>query len=116
MFCLHSFLLPNLNSQFLGIPYDMGTIADKLVREGKIGRAEMVGKWDCGMATPRHTPVGRGYNTSLNYFGHGNYQWGMIEWGANGGGNAGNVVHLLFVPIPFPFLPYVNVVRPTGSP
>ena len=27
-----------------------------------------VGKWDAGMATPKHTPQGRGYETSLNYF------------------------------------------------
>eukprot|EP01047_Picozoa_sp_COSAG01_P098269 COSAG01_NODE_28478_length_660_cov_0.923351_1_plen_92_part_00 len=30
--------------------------------------------------------------TALSYFGHGNYQWGQIEWGAGGGGNAGRVV------------------------
>jgi hypothetical protein len=35
------------------------------------------------MATPVHVPHGRGYTTSLNYFGHGNYQWGMVEWGAD---------------------------------
>ena len=29
-----------------------------------------VGKWDVGMATPKHTPKGRGYDTSLNYFEH----------------------------------------------
>lgn len=29
-----------------------------------------VGKWDVGMATPKHTPQGRGYDTSLNYFEH----------------------------------------------
>ena len=44
-----------------------------------------------GAATPTHTPAGRGYNTSLSYFGHGNYQYGMIEWGQGGGGNAGRV-------------------------
>ena len=31
-----------------------------------------VGKWDVGMATPKHTPYGRGYDTSLNYFEHKN--------------------------------------------
>ena len=51
-----------------------------------------MGKWDCGAATPKHTPFGRNYSTALNYFGHGNYQWGMIEWGANGGGNGNNTV------------------------
>ena len=72
-----------------GVPYKMGTIAEKLKSGGMV--PHMVGKWDVGMATPTHTPVGRGYNTSLNYYGHGNYQWGQIEWGANGGGNAGHV-------------------------
>jgi len=35
----------------------------------------MVGKWDAGMATPRHTPAGRGYDTSLVYFSHDNDCW-----------------------------------------
>jgi arylsulfatase I/J len=73
-----------------GAPYKMGAIAEKLRSGGMV--THQVGKWDVGMATPTHTPVGRGFNTSLNYFGHGNYQWGQIEWGANGGGNAGHVV------------------------
>lgn len=64
-----------------GAPYDMGTIAEKMVEGGM--QAHFVGKWDVGMATPTHVPHGRGYNTSLNYFGHGNYQWGMVEWGAD---------------------------------
>ena len=93
-----------------GIPYDATCIASKLARAGY--HTAFVGKWytlrnrivrkgggclihcaivrDCGMATQRHTPAGRGYHTALNYFGHGNYQWGQIEWGANGGGRAGN--------------------------
>ena len=29
-----------------------------------------VRKWDAGMATPDHTPKGRGFDTSLNYFHH----------------------------------------------
>ena len=28
------------------------------------------GKWDCGMATMRHTPRGRGYDRALSYFHH----------------------------------------------
>ena len=32
----------------------------------------MVGKWDCGMATPQHTPHGRGFESSLCYFHHEN--------------------------------------------
>ena len=37
--------------------------------------AHYVGKWDVGMATPKHTPKGRGYDTSLNYFEHKNDFW-----------------------------------------
>ena len=32
----------------------------------------MFGKWDAGMATPDHTPLGRGYQSSLHYFHHAN--------------------------------------------
>ena len=42
--------------------------------------AGCVAKWDAGMATPSHTPHGRGYDTSLNYFGHGNWMWTEREW------------------------------------
>ena len=34
------------------------------------------------MATVRHTPHGRNFSSALSYFGHGNYQFGEIEWGA----------------------------------
>jgi arylsulfatase I/J len=33
------------------------------------------GKWDAGMATPDHTPRGRGYDSSLIYFHHFNDYW-----------------------------------------
>ena len=42
-----------------------------------------VGKWDAGMSTPSHTPQGRGFDTSLNYFGHGNWGWTEVEWGGS---------------------------------
>jgi len=32
------------------------------------------------MATPTHTPKGRGYDSSLNYFSHGNWMWTESEW------------------------------------
>eukprot|EP00756_Hemistasia_phaeocysticola_P025858 Hpha_TRINITY_DN16029_c0_g1::TRINITY_DN16029_c0_g1_i1::g.119284::m.119284/K01135/ARSB; arylsulfatase B len=35
----------------------------------------MYGKWDAGMATPQHTPHGRGYQHSLFYFHHANDYW-----------------------------------------
>lgn len=39
----------------------------------------MAGKWDAGMATPAHTPHGRGYKTSLNYFSHKNDFWSQAN-------------------------------------
>ena len=30
----------------------------------------VAGKWDVGMATPGHTPEGRGFNSSLIYYEH----------------------------------------------
>jgi arylsulfatase I/J len=33
-------------------------------------KTHFAGKWDCGMATPDHTPMGRGYDESLIYFHH----------------------------------------------
>lgn len=35
------------------------------------------------MATPTHTPKGRGYDSSLNYFSHGNWGWSEAEWGGS---------------------------------
>ena len=37
------------------------------------------GKWDAGMATPDHTPAGRGYSTSMIYFHHANSYWTSID-------------------------------------
>ena len=37
------------------------------------------GKWDAGMVTPAHTPHGRGYQTSLNYFSHKNDFWSQAN-------------------------------------
>ena len=45
-------------SGFAGIPTNMTGIAEKLTAAGY--HAHAVGKWDCGMATERHTPMGRG--------------------------------------------------------
>lgn len=36
------------------------------------------GKWDVGMATPDHSPHGRGYHTAINYFWHDNDYWSMV--------------------------------------
>lgn len=34
--------------------------------------AHMIGKWDAGIATPLHSPRGRGFDSSLHYFNHDN--------------------------------------------
>ena len=61
-----------------GIPRNMTGIAAQLKNGGY--ETHLVGKWDAGMNTPHHTPKGRGYDTSLNYFGHGNWMWTETEW------------------------------------
>ena len=53
-----------------GIPYNMTGLAEKMKLAGY--KTHFAGKWDAGMATPAHTPHGRGYDTSLNYFSHKN--------------------------------------------
>ena len=57
-------------SGFDGIPRNMTGIATKM-KEGGYA-THMVGKWDAGMATPDHTPKGRGFDSSVNYFYHAN--------------------------------------------
>lgn len=57
-------------SGFDGIPRNMTGIAAKLKEAGYA--THQVGKWDAGMATPDHTPMGRGFDTSLGYYNHAN--------------------------------------------
>jgi len=59
-----------------GMPRNMTGIAEKLTSAGY--RSHFIGKWDVGMATPQHPPIGRGYNSSLHYFGHANDYWTEI--------------------------------------
>jgi len=56
-----------------GIPRNMTSFAEHLQRAGY--KTHFVGKWDAGMATPKHSPHGRGYDTSLHYFSHANDYW-----------------------------------------
>ena len=56
-----------------GMPRNMTGLAEHLKQAGY--RNHYVGKWDVGMATPKHTPYGRGYETSLHYFEHKNDFW-----------------------------------------
>jgi arylsulfatase I/J len=49
-----------------GIPQNMTAIGTKMQQAGF--QTHIVGKWHAGMATFEHTPLGRGYDTSLIYF------------------------------------------------
>lgn len=53
-----------------GIPRNMTGLGLKMKAGGY--RTVMAGKWDAGMATPTHTPFGRGYDSALCYFHHAN--------------------------------------------
>ena len=57
-------------SGFAGIPRNMTGLATKLQEAGYA--THQVGKWDAGMATPDHTPKGRGFQSSFGYFHHTN--------------------------------------------
>jgi arylsulfatase I/J len=60
-----------------GIPRNMTGFAEHLQRAGY--KTHFAGKWDAGMATPKHTPHGRGYDTSLHYFSHKNDFWSQAN-------------------------------------
>ena len=53
-------------SGFAGIPRDMTGLASKMKEAGYA--THQVGKWDAGMATPDHIPMGRGFDSSFGYF------------------------------------------------
>ena len=65
-----SMTLANPEDPSCGIPRNMTGIAAMLKQANY--KTHQVGKWDAGMATPHHTPQGRGYDTSLGYFEHKN--------------------------------------------
>eukprot|EP01060_Flectonema_neradi_P036510 TRINITY_DN702_c1_g1_i1.p1 TRINITY_DN702_c1_g1~~TRINITY_DN702_c1_g1_i1.p1 ORF type:complete len:531 (+),score=111.30 TRINITY_DN702_c1_g1_i1:45-1637(+) len=60
-------------SGYSAIPRNMTGMAEQMKKGGY--STHMAGKWDAGMATPQHTPKGRGYDTSLFYFHHENDYW-----------------------------------------
>jgi arylsulfatase B len=87
--------LANPDQPNAGIPRNMTGMASKLKQAGYVVSframksifhncsphryaTHFVGKWDAGMATPTHTPQGRGYDTSLNYFEHKNDYWTQV--------------------------------------
>ena len=57
-------------SGYSAIPRNMTGIAAKMKAAGYA--THQVGKWDAGMATPDHTPKGRGFDSSFGYFHHDN--------------------------------------------
>lgn len=61
--------LKNPDDPSSGMPRNLTGLAEHLKKNNTYA-THYVGKWDVGMATPRHTPHGRGYDTSLNYFEH----------------------------------------------
>jgi len=70
-------LLLNPDNPSCGIPRNMTGLAEKMAEGGY--KTHMAGKWDAGMATPQHTPLGRGYMSSLAYFEHKNNYWTQKE-------------------------------------
>jgi arylsulfatase I/J len=68
-------------SGYAGIPTEMTGMGAVMQKAGY--STHFVGKWDAGMATPQHTPQGRGYDTSLVYFHHLNDYWDQRFYGTS---------------------------------
>lgn len=62
---------------FQGIPPDM-TLVSQLMRQGGYA-THFVGKWDVGMATERHHPKNRGFDSWTGYWHHSNDYWQHTE-------------------------------------
>lgn len=60
-------------SGYAGIPLNMTGLGHKMRAGGYA--THMVGKWDAGMATPAHTPEGRGYDSFFGFFQHASDYW-----------------------------------------
>ncbi len=58
---------------YAAMPRNMTGIAEVLRGAGY--KTHFAGKWDVGMATPDHTPAGRGYDSGLGYYHHSNDYW-----------------------------------------
>lgn len=63
-----------------GIPLGMTTMAGKMKAAGYA--THQLGKWHVGFATPGHTPMGRGFDTSFGYIA-GAYNGYMHGWSGN---------------------------------
>lgn len=95
-------------SGFAGMPKNMTGIAQVMKRAGYA--THFAGKWDVGMATPTHTPVGRGYDTTLHYFHHSNDYWTYRD-----GGSCNKVNDVGDTMVDF-WNKYSNVSEPYGKP
>jgi arylsulfatase B len=71
-------------SGFAGIPRNMTALPAKLKTAGYA--TSQSGKWHLGLATPDHTPLGRGYDTSLTYLDGANDYWDSTTNGWCGAG------------------------------
>ena len=65
----------------------MTGIASKMRAAGY--RTHMTGKWDAGMATWDHTPMGRGYESFFGYFQHANDYYEQTVYSAVPGSEGG---------------------------
>ena len=79
-------------SGFAAIPRNMTGLATKLKQAGYA--THQVGKWDAGMATPDHTPLGRGFDSSLGYFHHANDYYTETAGNCNSTAHKGRIVDL----------------------
>ena len=82
-------------SGYAGIPRNMTTMASKLKSAGYATHA--IGKWDVGMATPTHTPLGRDFDSWLGYWDHAVSYWTK----RNGFLSTGNVDSCFNQPLDF---------------
>ena len=58
---------------FQGVPPDMTLVSELMKKGGYVTR--FVGKYDIGMATSRHHPKARGFDSWLGYWHHANDYW-----------------------------------------
>lgn len=78
-----TFNLTDPVSGYAGVPRNMTGIAQKMKLAGYT--TAMTGKWDAGMATPQHTPQGRGFDDWLGYYSHANNYWTKkVDFGSTG--------------------------------
>ena len=71
-------------SGMASMPRNMTGMAMKMAAAGY--QTHMFGKWDVGMATPDHTPHGRGYMTAMHYFHHANDYYTSVTGDCRGTG------------------------------